>query len=177
MVARGLRALGVDPDIIPLTMARRRIIGATFLRASGNALPFPDGSMDGILSECVLSIMPDRPKALTEWRRVLREGGRLAFSDVYARRHDGTGQTSPGEGVLLSADHLRHLVAEAGFTVTHFEDRSDLLRAWVGRFIFQYGSLDALWGDAATAKGLKALAPGYCMLIATKPVHGWSKPN
>ncbi|MCF8480377.1 MAG: methyltransferase domain-containing protein [Rhodospirillum sp.] len=168
MAARGLRTLGIDADPAALAVARRRVPGPLFLKARGEALPLPDGSVDGVLTECVLSILPDRLAALREWVRILRVGGRLAFSDVYARRPEET-VTPPGDdGPILSANQLQHLFSMAGLTVIHFEDRSDLLRAWVGRFIFHYGSLDALWGDGGARKAPNHLALGYCTGIAVK---------
>jgi SAM-dependent methyltransferase len=44
------------------------------------ALPFPDGSIDGVLCEMVLEHVPDAHRALAEVRRVLRPGGRVYFA-------------------------------------------------------------------------------------------------
>jgi SAM-dependent methyltransferase len=168
MAARGLRPLGIDTDPAVLTVARQRVPESPFLKARAEALPFPAGSMDGVLSECLLSVLPNRLAALREWARILRMGGRLAFSDVYARRPYETAPASGEANTILSANQLYRLFSKAGLTVTHFEDRSDLLRAWVGRFIFHYGSLDALWGDGTGVTAPSHLAPGYCAAIAVK---------
>jgi len=42
-------------------------------------LPFDDGSFDLAMSSFVLQLVPSRPKALREIRRVLRPGGTLAY--------------------------------------------------------------------------------------------------
>lgn len=48
-------------------------------RAPADRLPFADGSFDLALAAFVLQLVPSRPRALREMRRVLRPGGRLAY--------------------------------------------------------------------------------------------------
>lgn len=47
--------------------------------AGAEALTFPDGSFDTVVSTLVLCTVPDQGAALDEIRRVLRPGGRLLF--------------------------------------------------------------------------------------------------
>jgi SAM-dependent methyltransferase len=48
-------------------------------QAAADRLPFPDGTFDVALAAFVLQLVPSRPRALREMRRVLRAGGRLAY--------------------------------------------------------------------------------------------------
>jgi SAM-dependent methyltransferase len=48
--------------------------------ASG-PLPFADASFDAVLCIDSANHLPDRPAVLSEWRRVLRPGGRLLWTD------------------------------------------------------------------------------------------------
>jgi SAM-dependent methyltransferase len=71
------------------------------LVASAEALPFADGTIDGLLSEMVLEHLPDPQAATAEMRRVVRPEGR-AFVMVpflwpyHAAPHDYTRWTQPG---------------------------------------------------------------------------------
>jgi SAM-dependent methyltransferase len=49
----------------------------TFRQADAQDLPFPDAPFDAVLANHMLYHVPDRPRALSELRRVLRPGGRL----------------------------------------------------------------------------------------------------
>jgi ubiquinone/menaquinone biosynthesis C-methylase UbiE len=160
MKRRGIDAIGVDRLFLAADRASQ------FVVADGARLPFASGSLDGILSECSLSAISDPQAALAEWFRVLKRGGRLALSDVYAR----AATRSHGGGPKTQAALLHGIVA-TGFRIQGFEDHSSVLGPWVAQFIFKYGSLDALWGGACglDARAVRKAEPGYCLAVASKP--------
>jgi arsenite methyltransferase len=50
------------------------------------ALGFADESFDVIISNCVINLSPDKDSVLREAYRLLKKGGELYFSDIYADR-------------------------------------------------------------------------------------------
>jgi len=156
----GFAGIGVDRDERTLAIAAARVVSALF-HGDGAHLPFADACFDAVLSECSLSLMPDRRAALVEWVRVLKSGGRLLLADVDWPRRDGR-------------DDLREDIVAAGFTILHDDDRSDVFAGFVARFIFRYGSLDALWGAcAAQAAG----RPRYRLLVASRSAEPTGRAN
>ena len=84
-------------------------------------LGLADGSFDIIVSNCVINLSPDKPAVLREAFRLLKPGGELYFSDVYAdKRVPAALMDDPvlyGEclsGALYWNDFLT-LAKEAGF--------------------------------------------------------------
>ena len=51
-----------------------------------SALGVEEGSVDVVISNCVLNLCPDKRQVLSEIVRVLKPGGELYFSDVFASR-------------------------------------------------------------------------------------------
>ena len=45
-------------------------------------LPVSDNSVDVVVSNCVLNLVPDKPKVFNEIKRVLRPGGHFSISDI-----------------------------------------------------------------------------------------------
>ena len=100
------------------------------VRADATALPFADGAFDACVSQEALLHIADKAVVLDGCRRVLRPGGRLAFSDWIARRGLGDREreqlrTWMAATTLQSLDSYRALLGRAGFTAVEAEDLSD----------------------------------------------------
>ena len=86
--AVGCEVVGIDIDSQALALAEaeahQRGFGrqVSFLRAdAGRPLPFADWRFDAVLCIDAVVHLPDRLRALREWRRVIRPGGRILYTD------------------------------------------------------------------------------------------------
>lgn len=74
---------GADHNAGMLAVARARVmdrgIDAEWVEADAGELPFPDNRFDLAFCQQALQFFLDRPRALRELRRVMKEGGRVAF--------------------------------------------------------------------------------------------------
>jgi demethylmenaquinone methyltransferase/2-methoxy-6-polyprenyl-1,4-benzoquinol methylase len=79
------RVVGADFTLSMLAVARRRKLAdgyaSEFVQADALALPFPDGTFDGVTIAYGLRNVADLPAALAEVRRILAPGGRVVVLD------------------------------------------------------------------------------------------------
>ena len=83
--------IGIDMTTAQLEKAEKlaienKIENVSFIKSYIETLPLEENSFDVIISNGVINLSPDKPKAFAEIARVLKKGGRMAMSDIVTER-------------------------------------------------------------------------------------------
>jgi len=164
-------AYGLDMTDEMLALARTNaaeagVTNVHFLKGVIEQVPLPAGSVDVVISNCVINLSVDKPAVLTEMARVLKPGGRLGISDVVSEDH-----LTPDEraergsyvgciaGALSRAEYVAGLEA-AGFEEVSVEFTHEVADGMHGAIV------KAVKTEEPTTRGLPvveaASGPGCC---------------
>jgi SAM-dependent methyltransferase len=135
------RVIGIDmtSEMLDRARAGQQNLGLTnveFLQSTIDRLPLSDNSVDCVISNCVINLVPDKLAVFQEILRVLKPGGRVALSDIALK------QELPSEvklsveayvGCISGAiliDEYRRSLEQAGFASVVVTDTGADLNAY-----------------------------------------------
>ena len=120
------RAIGVDMTAEMIDRARENarmngIENVEFRLGEIEHLPVSDGSVDVVISNCVVNLSPDKPQVFRDTFRALKPGGRMLISDIVllrelpnAIRESIEAYVGCVAGASMKANYLA-AIEEAGF--------------------------------------------------------------
>jgi arsenite methyltransferase len=128
-------------DLARANAAEARADNVRFLKGTIEDIPLPAGSVDVVISNCVINLSTDKPTVFGEMFRVLRPGGRIGVTDMVAsdalspaeraERGDWAGCLA---GALSRQEYLAGLSA-AGFTQIEIIDTHEVADGMVSAII------------------------------------------
>lgn len=121
------KVIGVDMTDEMLTLARKNITRSGFTnievkKGEIEALPIDSESVDWVISNCVINLVPDKQIVFREIARTLKPGGQMLVSDIVAEnlpvwvRRSGL-LTIAGVGRAISETEYLSGLAKAGFEI------------------------------------------------------------
>lgn len=167
------RVIGVDmtPEMIAKARTNAQAGGyrnVEFRLGEIENLPVADGTVDVVISNCVINLSPDKSRVCAEVYRVLKPGGRLAISDVVARtelpestRRDLALYAGCMAGVLLVSE-LEAMLLTSGYIqvrITPKDESRSFIQDWAP------GSSIEDFVVSATIEAMKPLDALQCAII------------
>lgn len=127
--------IGVDmtPEMLAKANANKARMGVTnveFRYGQIEALPVEDGTVDAVISNCVINLSPDKGAVFQDVYRVLKPGGRVSISDIVTEgefspemRADSAQWAECVTGAIDAADYTG-LMRAAGFVDIQVVDKA-----------------------------------------------------
>ena len=148
----GCRVTGIDFTESRVDGARRlaAITGlddrVNFETANALDMPFADRTFDVLISQEAFCHIPDKDQLMEQCARVLKPGGRIAFTDILTTDKTGEGtrarlQQGMAFQELGSKENYRHALKREGCEVAEIQDVSDEWRVILAERLAMYRSL------------------------------------
>jgi arsenite methyltransferase len=152
------RVIGVDATPAMLELAARHVARAgldnvELRQGLIEALPVEDHSVDLVISNCVISLSPEKERVFGEIARVLRPGGALAISDLVVDRRlawllGRLGRLAPTIAMARPEDEYLEAMRRSGLSAPRI----------VSRLVYEPADLLALFSEELST-GASASCP------------------
>ena len=182
------RVIGIDMTAEMLERARagQQKLGLTnveFHQSTIDQLPLSDNSVDCVISNCVINLVPDKLSVFHEIMRVLKPGGRVALSDIALKQAlpDEVKQSVEAyvgciSGAIL-IDEYRRLLEQSGFASVLVTDTGADLNAYA--MASNGGCCDEVScstdvGESAGGTGEKSLHDGLASVMQSFDANAYA---
>lgn len=142
------KVIGVDMTPEMISKARKNADQSQFSNVEFRLgeiehLPVADKTVDVIMSNCVINLSPDKERVFQEAYRVLKDGGRLAISDIVltANLPEDVRENFPLYSACVtgasSIEELTHSMEQVGFKhifIEPKEDSKEFIKEWAPEF-------------------------------------------
>ncbi|GAB4034017.1 arsenite methyltransferase [Spirosoma jeollabukense] len=147
------RVIGLDmtPAMIDRARKNAKSLGYTnvdFVYGDIEDMPLPNDLADVVVSNCVMNLVPDKPKAFAETYRILKPGGHFSISDIVLMGDLPDGLQRDAElyagcvsGAIQQDEYLQ-IVADAGFTNVQIQKKKGINLP--NELLLKYLTLDEL---------------------------------
>jgi len=139
------RVIGVDMTDEMIAAARRNVEAAGAVNVEVRkglieALPVESGTVDWVISNCVINLSPEKERVFAEIARVLRPGGRMLVSDIVVRdlpefvRQSASAWSSCIAGAISEEEYLDGL-RRAGLVDVEVRERLTYAASQIDSFL------------------------------------------
>jgi len=147
------QVIGVDMTPTMVSKARNNAVKGNYSHVEFRLgeieyLPVANDTVDVIISNCVINLSPDKNRVFSEAFRVLKNGGRLAISDVVASvelPQEIRDDLQLYSGCMAGASHiskLEQILADSGFTdirIAPKDESKEFIKDWApGRGVEEF---------------------------------------
>lgn len=119
-----------------------------FVKGDIEQIPLPDNSYDVVISNCVLNLVPNKKKAFSEIKRVLKPGGHFCVSDIVLKgelpddmRDAAALYAGCVSGALQKEDYIQ-IVRDSGYSKVEIKD--ERINDVPDEYLLQHVSKEAL---------------------------------
>ena len=122
---------------------KRNVTNAEFKLGEIENIPLENNTVDVVISNCVINLSPNKSKVYDEAFRVLKNGGRLAISDIVSKQQM-TEEMKQDSGAYCacisgasSVSEIEDMLEKSGFEGIKIEPKSDsseFIKNWSDKF-------------------------------------------
>ena len=161
---KGLDAIGIDISEDIINEGKNKYGDINLMVMDAHSMDFEKKYFDIISIECSLSIMDDSRLVLSSCREILKDNGIILLGDFFFKEN-----TDKSDDYTL--EYWYKLCEDTGFEVVDFKDQSKNWRNYIGKVLWEYGSLEILLGGCNSCdlnKTMLSRKTGYFLITLVK---------